>query len=56
MVSKGRKVTEHTGGKASAEVVGALLGSTGNLRAPTVRAGKTLLVGFNQEAYEKVFG
>ncbi len=29
-----------------------VLGPTGNLRAPTIRRGKTLLVGFNQEAYE----
>lgn len=28
-----------------------LLGPTGNLRAPTVRKGKTLFVGFNEEAY-----
>lgn len=28
-----------------------LLGPTGNLRAPTARVGKTLYVGFNDEAY-----
>ena len=28
-----------------------LLGPTGNLRAPTIRKGKTLLVGFNPDAY-----
>ena len=33
-----------------------LLGPTGNLRAPTVRKGRTLLVGFSEEAYERVFG
>jgi arsenate reductase-like glutaredoxin family protein len=33
-----------------------LLGPTGNLRAPTLRRGKTLLVGFSEEAYQKVFG
>ena len=33
-----------------------LLGPTGNLRAPTARVGKTLLVGFNQEAYRSVLG
>jgi arsenate reductase-like glutaredoxin family protein len=31
-----------------------LLGPTGNLRAPTIRKGHSLLVGFNQEAYEQV--
>lgn len=32
-----------------------LLGPTGNLRAPTLRKGKTLVVGFDQEIYEKLF-
>ena len=32
-----------------------LLGPTGNLRAPTLRLGRTLLVGFNQTTYQKVF-
>jgi arsenate reductase-like glutaredoxin family protein len=33
-----------------------LLGPSGNLRAPTVRKGKTLLVGFNDEEYTKALG
>ena len=33
-----------------------LLGPTGNLRAPTVRVGDTLAVGFNEEAYRKLLG
>ena len=32
-----------------------LLGPTGNLRAPTVRRGKTLFVGFNEEAFTPLF-
>ena len=28
-----------------------LLGPTGNLRAPTIRKGKTMIVGFNEEVY-----
>ena len=36
-------------------ILALLLGPTGNLRAPTLRKGKTLVVGFNQEAYDKVF-
>jgi hypothetical protein len=31
-----------------------ILGPTGNLRAPTIRVGKTLLVGFSEEAYRQV--
>lgn len=34
----------------------ALLGPTGNLRAPTLRKGKTLLVGFSGAAYRRVLG
>lgn len=33
-----------------------MLGPTGNLRAPTIRSGKTLLVGFNEEAYKGTLG
>ena len=33
-----------------------MIGPTGNLRAPVLRKGKTLVVGFDQETYEKVFG
>ncbi|MCH8287421.1 hypothetical protein IIB79_13020, partial [candidate division KSB1 bacterium] len=31
------------------------LGRTGNFRAPALRSGRTLVVGFNEEIYEKVF-
>jgi hypothetical protein len=30
-----------------------MLGPTGNLRAPCLRVGKTVLVGFNEEAYAR---
>ena len=33
-----------------------LLGRTGNLRAPAAIVGKTLVVGFNPEAYKEVLG
>jgi arsenate reductase-like glutaredoxin family protein len=33
-----------------------LLGPTGNLRAPTLRKGKTLVVGFNADTYSEIFG
>ena len=44
------------GGKASKDLVDAMLGPTGNLRAPCLVAGKTVLVGFNDEAYGAIFG
>jgi arsenate reductase-like glutaredoxin family protein len=31
-----------------------LLGPTGNLRAPTLRKGRTLMVGFDPETYAKL--
>jgi arsenate reductase-like glutaredoxin family protein len=35
-------------------LLGLLLGPTGNLRAPTLRKGRTLLVGFDEAAYARV--
>ncbi len=56
-VAKGKKVSEFKpAGKASAEVVAAMLGPTGNLRAPTIRKGKTVIVGYNDELFAQVFG
>ena len=34
----------------------AVIGPSGNLRAPTIRTGKTWFVGFHEEAYTDVFG
>jgi hypothetical protein len=39
-----------------ATLAGLLLGPTGNLRAPTLRKGRTLVVGFDEATYRKVFG
>ena len=33
-----------------------ILGPTGNLKAPTLRIGDTLLVGFGEDAYQQVLG
>ena len=33
-----------------------IVGPSGNLRAPTLRKGKTLVVGFHPETYESIFG
>ena len=56
IVAKGKRVQEFTigAGAASDEAVDAMLGPTGNLRAPTVRCGDTVLVGFNDERYRDV--
>jgi len=37
------------------EIHAAILGPFGTLRAPALRKGKTLIVGFNPETYEQLF-
>jgi len=37
-----------------ATLLGLLLGPSGNLRAPTLRKGRTLLVGFDESTYKAV--
>ena len=56
-VVKGKKldVFDMNSAKIS-EVVEKMLGPTGNLRAPTLRKGKTTVVGFNDEAYGLLLG
>jgi len=55
--AKGKRVVHVDLRKARperAELLDLLLGPTGNLRAPTIRKGRTLLVGFEEETYKKV--
>lgn len=40
---------------STAEIHAAILGPFGTLRAPALRKGKTLIVGFNEETYLKLF-
>jgi hypothetical protein len=59
VVARGKKVVTFDMKKAPPDddtLAGYLLGPTGNLKAPTVRRGNTLLVGFGEEAYRHVFG
>ena len=37
------------------ELLKAVMGPSGNLRAPTIVVGKTVLVGFHEEPYEEIF-
>jgi arsenate reductase-like glutaredoxin family protein len=39
-----------------ATLLARIMGPTGNLRAPTARIGRTLVVGFNPEVYGQVLG
>jgi len=38
------------------ELLARLMGPTGNLRAPTARVGRTLIVGFSEAVYAELFG
>jgi hypothetical protein len=56
VAAKGKKIVEFDmkdNPPDEATLLAHLLGPTGNLRAPTARMGRTLIVGFNSEAYEK---
>jgi arsenate reductase-like glutaredoxin family protein len=60
IVTKGKKVTQFklaTKDRPDDDTLAAvMLGPTGNLRAPAIRKGKKLIVGFNEEAYSEFFG
>ena len=54
IVAKGKKVSVFdVAAGVTEEALGAMLGPTGNLRAPTLKSGRTLLVGFNEEHYTR---
>ncbi len=57
IVAKGKNVKSfRTKDGITDELLDAMLGPTGNLRAPTLRVGKTVLVGFNEEQYGQCLG
>jgi len=54
IVAKGKKIARFDMKKNPPDddtLLAHILGPTGNLRAPTARVGKTLLVGFHEDAY-----
>ncbi|OWK36522.1 ArsC family (seleno)protein [Fimbriiglobus ruber] len=56
VAAKGKKVEvfDLKGGiPDEAALLARIIGPTGNLRAPTARVGKTMVVGFNEEAYQQ---
>lgn len=58
IVAKGKQVVTFEMKKDApddATLLAHMLGPTGNLRAPTIRAGRMVLVGFNEDAYGDVF-
>ena len=54
---KGKKIVEfELKGAVPADAVEAMLGPTGNLRAPTIRSGKMLIVGFQEQVFTDCLG
>lgn len=56
MVGKGKKVVSvdlKDAPPSDDDLASLLLGPTGNLKAPTLRVGKTLLVGYWEDAYRQ---
>ena len=59
VASRGKKMVTFDMKKSppsEAELLAVILGPTGNLRAPTLRIGKTVVVGFSEEAYKAAIG
>jgi arsenate reductase-like glutaredoxin family protein len=59
IVMKGKKISDFDMKKnppTDDELLAAMVGATGNLRAPTIVHGKTVLVGFNQDVFEDLLG
>ena len=57
LVAKGKKVTRVDLKKDRPDdetLTSLMIGPTGNLRAPTMKVGKTVMVGFNSEVFEEV--
>ena len=53
-VAKGKKLDEFSvASRIPSEAVDARLGPTGNLRAPCLKLGNSIIVGFNEELYNE---
>jgi len=59
VAAKGKKVTTidlQSAPPAVDVLAGLMLGPTGNLRAPIMRVGQTILVGYNDQSFTEIFG
>ncbi len=59
VAAKGKTITRFDlgpKGASQAELLAVMMGPTGNLRAPTLLLGTTLLVGFHEEMYREMLG
>ena len=59
VAAKGKKITTidlQSAPPADDVLAGLMLGPTGNLCAPFMRVGQTILVGYNDQAFNEIFG
>ena len=59
VAAKGKTITRFDlgpKGASHADLLAVMMGPTGNLRAPTLLLGTTLLVGFHEEMYREILG
>jgi arsenate reductase-like glutaredoxin family protein len=59
IAARGKKVERvdlRKGPPDKATVARLMIGPSGNLRAPTLRVGRKVLVGFDEDSYRKVLG
>jgi arsenate reductase-like glutaredoxin family protein len=52
LVTKGKKILDLDPDGDREEILKTAIGRSGNLRAPAISKGKTLIVGFSEEAYQ----
>ena len=59
LVARGKKFVDYDMKKNAPqddELTRGIMGPSGNLRAPTLRIGKTVIVGYHDEVYSEVLG
>jgi arsenate reductase-like glutaredoxin family protein len=59
IAAQGKKVVRYNLAKdkpSREDLLAVMMGPSGNLRAPTLRKGKKLLIGFDPTAYREVLG
>lgn len=59
VAAKGKKVTTldlRTAPPAEGVIAALMLGPTGNLRSPLMRVGRTIVIGYNDQAFAEIFG
>jgi arsenate reductase-like glutaredoxin family protein len=59
LIAKGKRVVRHDMKRSAPSdeaLLADLLGRSGTLRAPAIRSGKRLLVGFHPDLFTEIFG